>query len=63
MIEGRLAEDSDMDIISQKIPEVKCSQYTPGIDGIIDLMDFEKCILASPEGTTFSDRSHNPIST
>ena len=29
MIEGRLAEDSDMDILSQEIPEVKWIQYTP----------------------------------
>jgi hypothetical protein len=36
MIEGRLAEDSDMDILSQEIPEVKWIQYTPDID----LMDF-----------------------
>jgi hypothetical protein len=30
MIEGRLTEDSDMDILSQ-IPEVKWIQYTPDI--------------------------------
>jgi hypothetical protein len=46
IIEGRLAEDSDMDILSQEIPEVKWIQYTSDID----LMDFEKVHIGESGG-------------
>ena len=59
MIEGRLAEDGDMNIQSQEIPEVKWIQYTPDID----LMAFEKVHTGDSGGHTFSDQSHSPIST
>ena len=46
MTEGSLAEDSDMDKLSQEIPEVKWIQYTPDID----LMDSEKVLIGESEG-------------
>ena len=46
MIEGRLAEDSYKDILSQEIQEVKWIQHTPDID----LMDFEKVNIGESGG-------------
>ena len=46
MIEGRLAKDSDMDMLSEEIRVVKWIHFTP----YNDLMDFEKVHIGESGG-------------